>query len=197
MSQRAERHVKIVELRDIALSIGGDNLFTVPGVVLVNFLDKRIDDEVQIQQIREDLLSEIENGRNKFLFNFSKVDYLGEVGVGMLVTLNKKVANANGRIVMYGFCSDIIEKLTIVKLDRHLSIVPSEEAALLKMLVPIPPKVFNKECLACARHLGVDPSNIMTVKHVVNPDTPRGLEVNVFIPTGFDITAWVEKRLEK
>ncbi|MBL8797300.1 MAG: STAS domain-containing protein, partial [Planctomycetia bacterium] len=61
-------------------------------VTVVNFTDRKILDEQNIQLIGEQLFSLVdESGRKKILLNFGNVEYLSSAALGKLITLNKKL----------------------------------------------------------------------------------------------------------
>jgi len=60
-------------------------------VTVINFVDKKILDEQNIQIIGEQLFSLVDQeGRRKLLLNFGNVEYLSSAALGKLITLNKK-----------------------------------------------------------------------------------------------------------
>jgi anti-sigma B factor antagonist len=62
-------------------------------VTVVNFTDRKILDEQNIQVIGEQLFSLVDElGRKKILLNFSNVEYLSSAALGKFITLNKKVS---------------------------------------------------------------------------------------------------------
>src|SRR5436853_1936463 len=67
-------------------------------VTVVNFTDKKILDEQNIQVIGEQLFSLVDElGRRKILLNFSNVEYLSSAALGKLITLNKKINTSGGK----------------------------------------------------------------------------------------------------
>src|SRR6266853_1975158 len=72
-------------------------------VTVVNFTDKKILDEQNIQVIGEQLFSLVDElGRRKILLNFSNVEYLSSAALGKFITLNKKVQASGGKLVLCG-----------------------------------------------------------------------------------------------
>src|SRR6059058_5967028 len=70
-------------------------------VTVVNFVDRKILDEQNIQIIGEQLFSLVdEDGRRKILLNFGNVEYLSSAALGKLITLNKKVNAVGGRLIL-------------------------------------------------------------------------------------------------
>src|SRR5207249_7155227 len=70
-------------------------------VTVVNFTDRKILDEQNIQIIGEQLFSLVdEAGRRKLLLNFGNVEYLSSAALAKLITLNKKLQQAGGRLIL-------------------------------------------------------------------------------------------------
>jgi len=100
-------------------------------ITVVNFLDKKILDEQNIQIIGEQLFSLVDNeGCRKVLLNFSNVEYLSSAALGKLITLNKKLQQAGGRLVLCNIDPQIHEVFEITKLDKFFKIMKEEQAAL-------------------------------------------------------------------
>ena len=61
-------------------------------ITVVNFVDKKILDEQNIQVIGEQLFSLVDElGRRKILLNFKNVEFLSSAALGKLITLNRKL----------------------------------------------------------------------------------------------------------
>jgi anti-sigma B factor antagonist len=100
-------------------------------VTVVNFTDKKILDEQNIQIIGDQLFSLVDElGRKKLLLNFGNVEYLSSAALGKLITLNKKVAAAKGKLVLCNIDPKIFEVFQITRLDKIFSIQKEEQAAL-------------------------------------------------------------------
>jgi anti-sigma B factor antagonist len=100
-------------------------------VTVVNFTDKKILDEQNIQIIGEQLFSLIDElGRRKLVLNFSNVEYLSSAALGKFITLNKKVNAAGGRLVLCNIDPQIYEVFEITKLNKLFNIQKEEQAAL-------------------------------------------------------------------
>ena len=97
----------------------------------VNFVDKKILDEQNIQIIGEQLFDLVDNqAKKKILLNFGNVEFLSSAALGKLITLNKKVQTSGGRLVMCKIAREIMEVFEITKLDKLFKIYPDEQAAL-------------------------------------------------------------------
>jgi len=100
-------------------------------VTVVNFTDRKILDEQNIQLIGEQLFSLVdESGRKKVLLNFGNVEYLSSAALGKLITLNKKLQGVGGRLVLCNIDPQIYEVFEITKLNKLFNIQKEEQAAL-------------------------------------------------------------------
>jgi len=99
-------------------------------VTIVNFIDKKILDEQNIQKIGEDLFSLVdEQGRRRLILNFRNVDYLSSAALGKFITLNKKVQAAGGKLALCNIDPNIYEVFEITKLNKLFNIQKDEHAA--------------------------------------------------------------------
>src|SRR5438067_10734462 len=100
-------------------------------VTVVNFIDKKILDEQNIQLIGEQLFRLVDElGRRKLLLNFGNVEYMSSAALGKLITLNKKVQAAGGRLILCNIDPQIREVFEITKLDKLFDIRNEEQEAL-------------------------------------------------------------------
>src|SRR5262245_7071100 len=100
-------------------------------ITVVNFTDQKILDENTIHIIGEQLFSLVDElGRVKLVLNFSNVEYLSSAALGKLVTLNKKVNGAGGRLVLCNIDPSIYVVFEMTKLNKILNIQKEEQAAL-------------------------------------------------------------------
>lgn len=100
-------------------------------VTVVNFIDKKILDEQNIQVIGEQLFDLVDNQqKKKILLNFGNVEFLSSAALGKLITLNKKVQQSSGKLVMCKIAREIMEVFEITKLDKLFKIYKDEQAAL-------------------------------------------------------------------
>lgn len=100
-------------------------------VTVVNFTDKKILDEQNIQVIGEQLFSLVDDlGRRKILLNFSNVEYLSSAALGKFITLNKKVNASGGRLILCNIDPQIYEVFEITKLNKLFNIQKEEQTAL-------------------------------------------------------------------
>jgi anti-sigma B factor antagonist len=100
-------------------------------VTVVNFTDRKILDEQNIQIIGEQLFSLVDEiGRRKILLNFRNVEYLSSAALAKLITLNKKLQEVNGRLILCNIAAQIKEVFEITKLNRLFTIFDDEQPAL-------------------------------------------------------------------
>src|SRR5216110_1895395 len=100
-------------------------------VTVVNFVDRKILDEQNIQVTGEQLFSLVdEAGRRKVLLNFGNVEYLSSAALGKLITLNKKLQAAGGRLILCNIDPQIYKVFEITKLNKLFNIHKEEQAAL-------------------------------------------------------------------
>ena len=107
------------------------DLEDVDDITIVRFIDKKILDETNIQIIGNQLFGLVEeDGRKKIILDFSTVEYLSSAALGKLITMNKKVAAASGKLKLCNIRKDILEVFTITKLNKVFDIQDNLEKAL-------------------------------------------------------------------
>jgi anti-sigma B factor antagonist len=100
-------------------------------ITVVNFVDKKILDEQNIQVIGEQLFSLVDElGRRKVLLNFKNVEFLSSAALGKLITLNRKLQSAGGKLVLCEIDPQIYEVFEITKLNKLFTIHKDEQGAL-------------------------------------------------------------------
>lgn len=100
-------------------------------ITQIEFVDRNILDEANIQQIGEEIGALIDSAPNpKLLINFASVDHLSSAALGTLITINNKMRARKGQLRLANIDPQIYEVFKITKLDRLFSIHESAEAAL-------------------------------------------------------------------
>ena len=100
-------------------------------VTVVNFVDRKILDEQNIQIIGEQLFELVDSeGKKKILLDFKNVDYLSSAALGKLITLNKKANTSGGKLVLCNIRPEIKEVFEITKLDKFFKIKEDEKVGL-------------------------------------------------------------------
>ncbi len=100
-------------------------------VTVVRFVDRKILDEGNIQEMGQELFQLVEEEkRAKLLLNFSSVDFLSSAALGKLITLDKKVKAHSGKLKLSNIRPEIYEVFAITKLNKLFDIKDDEAAAL-------------------------------------------------------------------
>jgi anti-sigma B factor antagonist len=100
-------------------------------IAVVNFVDKKILDEQNIQMIGDDLFRLVDElGRRKVLLNFANVEFMSSAALGKLITLHRKLQAVQGKLVLCKIAKEILDVFKITKLDRILTITADEQAGL-------------------------------------------------------------------
>ncbi len=100
-------------------------------VSVVEFADRKILEELSIQEIGEELDQIVESEPGvKLLLNFKNVDHLSSAALGMLITLNKKIKERDGDLKLSDINRQIFEVFKITKLNRVFDIHDSADDAM-------------------------------------------------------------------
>lgn len=107
-------------------------------VTVVNFTDKKISDEKNIENIGEQLFRLVDYmGCRKILLSFSNVEYLSTAVFGKLFTLKIKVNEMGGKLVFCNIDPIIYELFEITKMNKKFKIVKDIQDALYLLEKPI------------------------------------------------------------
>jgi anti-sigma B factor antagonist len=92
-------------------------------VSVVTFTDQKILDETAIQELGTELfgLVEIDN-RKAILLDFTGVEFLSSAALGKLITFDRKLKTAKGRVKMCGLVPGILEVFQVTKLNKVFDI---------------------------------------------------------------------------
>ncbi len=100
-------------------------------IAVVQFVDKKILDEQNIQLIGDDLFRLVDElGRRKVLLDFSNVEFMSSAALGKLIRLHQRLAGVGGKLVLCSISKTILEIFEITKLDKMLTIVKDQKAGL-------------------------------------------------------------------
>jgi anti-sigma B factor antagonist len=100
-------------------------------VTVVRFVDRKILDEANIQELGVELFQLVEEENcKKLLLNFSNVDFLSSAALGKLITLDKKVKAHDGKLKLSNIRPEIYEVFAITKLNKLFDIKDDEADAL-------------------------------------------------------------------
>ena len=81
------------------------------------------------QELKQKVLEELENGERKFIVDFEKTGYIDSSGLGVLVSLSKKVREQGGELRLANLNEDLKTLFELTKLDTLFHIADSREAA--------------------------------------------------------------------
>ncbi|MGQ0764172.1 MAG: STAS domain-containing protein [Gemmatimonadota bacterium] len=82
------------------------------------------------QELKQRVLDELERGERRFLVDFSQTGYIDSSGLGVLVSLSKKIRDAGGELRLACLNEDLKTLFELTKLDTLFQIAPSREVAL-------------------------------------------------------------------
>ena len=101
------------------------------GVTVVEFVDRNILDEANIQQIGDEISGLVEaSAEPRLLISFENVDHLSSAALGTLITINNKIRGKNGQLRLANIDPQIYEVFVITKLNKLFQIHESAEQAL-------------------------------------------------------------------
>ena len=100
-------------------------------VTVVRFVDRKILDEANIQELGQELFQLVEDENHKsLLLNFSSVEFLSSAALGKLITLEKRVKAHGGKLKLSNIRPEIYEVFAITKLNKLFDIKDDEADAL-------------------------------------------------------------------
>ncbi len=101
-----------------------------PEVTTIEFLDRNILDEANIQQIGEEISRIIDqSGDPKILVSFENVDHMASAALGTLITINNRVRQKDGQLKLANISPQIYEVFVITKLNKLFQIYKTADEA--------------------------------------------------------------------
>jgi anti-sigma B factor antagonist len=82
------------------------------------------------QELKQKVLQEMEAGARKFLIDFSRTGYIDSSGLGVLVSLSKKIREQGGELRLADLNEDLRTLFELTKLDTLFQISKSRDEAL-------------------------------------------------------------------
>ena len=82
------------------------------------------------QELKQKVLDEIERGERKFLVDFSQTGYIDSSGLGVLVSLSKKIREHGGELRLTNLNEDLKTLFELTKRDTLFQIAETRERAL-------------------------------------------------------------------
>ena len=101
------------------------------GVTRVEFVDRNILDEANIQQIGAEITRIVDAKPSpKVLISFTNVDHLSSAALGTLITINNRIRSKDGQLRLANIDPQIHEVFKITKLDKLFQIHENTQKAL-------------------------------------------------------------------
>lgn len=82
------------------------------------------------QELKQRVLDELDKGERKFLVDFEKTGYIDSSGLGVLVSLSKKIREQGGALRLANLNDDLRTLFELTKLDTLFDIADSRQRAL-------------------------------------------------------------------
>lgn len=82
------------------------------------------------QELKQRVLQELENGARKFVIDFANTGYIDSSGLGVLVSLSKKIREHGGALRLSGLNEDLRTLFELTKLDTLFEISDTRAQAL-------------------------------------------------------------------
>jgi anti-sigma B factor antagonist len=82
------------------------------------------------QELKQKVLEELEGGARKFLIDFSGTGYIDSSGLGVLVSLSKKIREQGGELRLANLNDDLRTLFELTKLDTLFHIAGTRQEAL-------------------------------------------------------------------
>jgi anti-sigma B factor antagonist len=82
------------------------------------------------QELKQKVLEELDNGARKFLIDFSSTGYIDSSGLGVLVSLSKKIREQGGELRLANLNEDLRTLFELTKLDTLFHIASDRQEAL-------------------------------------------------------------------
>ena len=103
-------------------------------VSVVTFVDSKIIDEEEIQELGQELYDLVErDNRSKILLNFSNVQFLSSAALGKLIGFEKRAKQHSAELILTNIRPEIYEVFAITKLTKLFEIKDDEADALAVM----------------------------------------------------------------
>ena len=82
------------------------------------------------QELRKKVLDELRGGARRFLIDFTETAYIDSSGLGVLVSLSKKIREAGGELRLSSLSEDLRTLFELTKLDTLFRIADSRQEGL-------------------------------------------------------------------
>jgi anti-sigma B factor antagonist len=107
------------------------NVSKIGGTTVVEFTTASLMDPVQLEEMGGGLYHLVdEEDRRRIVLDFERVQYLSSQAIGMLLGVQKKLAALQGgKLILCGVGPRLMELLKITRLDRVLTVKPTQQEA--------------------------------------------------------------------
>lgn len=98
------------------------------GIVVVN-----VDGQLIVgnrQELKQQVIDALEGGARKFVVDFTRTGYIDSSGLGVLVSLSKKIREHGGDLRLAGLNEDLQTLFELTKLDTLFAITRTTQEAL-------------------------------------------------------------------
>ena len=85
------------------------------------------------QELKQRVLDQLANGDRKFVIDFSNTGYIDSSGLGVLVSLSKKIREQSGELRLANLNEDLRILFELTKLDTLFKIADSRQDAMAGM----------------------------------------------------------------
>ncbi|MDX1493179.1 MAG: STAS domain-containing protein [Longimicrobiales bacterium] len=82
------------------------------------------------QELKQQVLEQLEGGDRKFVIDFAETGYIDSSGLGVLVSLSKKIREQGGELRLSSLNEDLRTLFELTKLDTLFRIADDKEQAL-------------------------------------------------------------------
>jgi anti-sigma B factor antagonist len=82
------------------------------------------------QELKQKVLDELEKGERKFLIDFARTGYIDSSGLGVLVSLSKKIREQAGELRLADLKDDLKTLFELTKLDTLFQIADNRDRGL-------------------------------------------------------------------
>ena len=121
------------------MSNSGLVVMQIRDATVVNFRNTSILDGNAVEDIRSELYSLVgDRAQRKVVLDFTPVQFLSSMMLGVLLEMQKKSRAIKGRVVVCGLRPNIFEVFKIMKLDKLMDFAPDEKTALAQFGIDLP-----------------------------------------------------------
>ncbi len=101
-------------------------------IVVIQFIGRMLD-KSEAMDLLEAVDDYLEKGKNKFIINLNKMDYMNSSGLGIMINILTKSRNKYGELVVCEIPEKVKKLLVTSKLQNIFQITDSEKLAIKKL----------------------------------------------------------------